>query len=336
MGNGMTRISAAMFIVLGLAGVASAITFAQSGSTANVEVRVWQRVSDAQALYISARPEGGSWRTLGTIPLGRGEASAYARSASGSYRYSDITLAEVRVDVRVWQRLSDARRLYISARPVSGSWRTLGTIPLDMSGRSSTGTYRYGDIIVRVPLSASTRSTPTPTPVPTASPTPSPTPTPETRACRWDETAARVVASTVKVTTPSGIAGTAFYVGDGQWITAGHVVDDRPRSITLSNARIRVSARVVGFHPFTSGDVALLAAPASGAQPLGWAGRLPLATQVAVVAIPKRWARAHPSRAATSRGTRRGTASPSFRPTRQRVRATAAGRWWTHAGAWRA
>ena len=262
------------------------VAVAQSVRTATVEVRVWQRIADERALYISARPEGGSWRTLGTIPLGRGEASAYARSTSGSYRYSDITIAGV--DVRVWQRISDARALYISARPRGGSWATLGTIPLDMSGRSSTGTYRYGDITVRVPLSASTRSTPTPTPVPTASPTPSPTPTatPEARACRWDETARRVVASTVKVTTPSGV-GTAFYVGGGQWITAGHVVDDRPRSITLSNARIRVSARVVGFHPFTSGDVALLAAPASGAQPLGWAGRLSLATQVAVVGYPE-------------------------------------------------
>lgn len=151
----MKRILALVATVVALVVVAGVA--AQSESTANVEVRVWQRVTDAESLFISARPEGGSWRTLGTIPLGRGEASAYARSASGSYRYSDITLAEVGVDVRVWQRTSDAERLYISARPSGGLWSTLGTRPLDMSGRSSTGTYRYGDITVRVPLSASTK-----------------------------------------------------------------------------------------------------------------------------------------------------------------------------------
>ena len=98
---------------------------------------------------------------------------------------------------------------------------------------------------------------------------------------------ARVVASTVKVTTPSG-SGTAFYVGGNQWITAGHVVDNRPRSITLSNASIRVSARLVGFYySAANGDVALLSASASGAQPLGWAGRLPQGTAIAVVGYPR-------------------------------------------------
>ena len=134
----------------------------------DVEVRVWQRVSDARALYISARPEGGSWRTLGTIPLGRGEASAYQTSADGRFRYSDITIAGV--DVRVWQRVSNARSLYISARPRGGSWRTLGTIPLDMSGRS--GAFRYGDITVRVPLSGA--------------PAPAPTPS-DTTTCRFED-----------------------------------------------------------------------------------------------------------------------------------------------------
>ena len=266
---------------------------AQSGSTASVEVRVWQRISDAQALYISARPEGGSWRTLGTIPLGRGEASAYQTTSNGRWRYSDITIAGV--DVRVWQRISDARRLYISARPRGGSWSTLGTIPLDMSGRSSTGTFRYGDITVRVPLPASAP------PVPTTTPTP-------TTVCRFSETLPTVVASTVKVATSSRRGGTAFYVGGGQFVTAGHVVDDRPRSITLSNATVRVSARLVGFYRFETGDVALLSASGSGLQPLGWAGTLPLAAPVAVVGYPELLgtrasiARGHVSRQFTQRG----------------------------------
>ena len=257
-------------------------------------MRVWQRVSDDQALYISARPTGGSWRTLGTIPLGRGEATAYRTTSNGRYRYSDITLAGV--DVRVWQSERDARGLYISARPSGGSWRALGTIPLGKGAASAyqtaaSGRYRYSDIALAVPVPAS--ATPTPTPVPTARSTPRPTPTPTPRStpapsgtvCRWSDTTARVVASTVKVLTSSA-QGTAFYVGGNQWITAGHVVDDRPRSITLSNARIRVSATLVGFRGFRDGDVALLRAPASGARPLGWAGALAQGTQIAVVGYP--------------------------------------------------
>ena len=251
-------------------------------------MRVWQRVNDDQALYISARPEGGSWRTLGTIPLGRGEASAYRTTSNGRYRYSDITLAGV--DVRVWQSERDARGLYISARPTGGSWRTLGTIPLGKGAATAyqtaaSGRYRYSDIALTVPRPASARPTPTPTPRPTATPTPRSTPVPSGTVCRWSDTTARVVASTVKVLTSSA-QGTAFYVGGNQWITAGHVVDDRPRSITLSNARIRVSATLVGFRGFRSGDVALLRAPASGARPLGWAGPLAQGTQIAVVGYP--------------------------------------------------
>ena len=51
----------------------------------------------------------------------------------------------------MWQSTEEAEDLYISARPESGSSRTLGTIPLDMSGLNSRGTFRYGDITVAVP-----------------------------------------------------------------------------------------------------------------------------------------------------------------------------------------
>ena len=349
------RILAPLAVAFALAGVA--LAFAQSESTANVEVRVWQRVSDAQALYISARPEGGSWATLGTIPL-----DMTGRTASG-FHYGDIALRaplrsysncsaawrdglgnfdertarllgllldrsdsdgdgvycerqgttptalpiEAVVEVRVWQRVRDDRvgGLHISARQRGGSWDTLGTIPLDMSGLSNSRTFLYGDITVPVPVSASATTAPTPTPTP--SPVPTATPTPTT-VCRFSETLPTVVASTVKVATSSRRGGTAFYVGGGQFVTAGHVVDDRPRSITLSNATVRVSARLVGFYRFETGDVALLSASASGLQPLGWAGALPLAAPVAVVGYPELLgtrasiARGHVSRQFTQRG----------------------------------
>ena len=130
-------------------------TSAQSEAT--VEVRVWQSVSDAHDLYISARPEGGSWRTLGTIPL---DMSGLSRR--GTFTYGDITVtvplggarepSQVNVQVRVWQSLADARDLYISARPEAGSWRALGTIPLGMSSLSTRGTFRFGDITLSARL----------------------------------------------------------------------------------------------------------------------------------------------------------------------------------------
>ena len=270
-------IAGALIVALAAAIVGAGVN-AQSGATTNVEVRVWQRVSDEQALFISARPEGGSWRTLGTIPLGRGAATAYRTTSNGRWRYSDITLAGV--DVRVWQSERDARGLYISARPTGGSWRALGTIPLGRGAATAyrttaSGRYRYSDIALTMRASAP----PTPTPTPWASTTAG-------QVCRFSDTLARVVGSTVKVTTPSGV-GTAFYVGGGQFVTAGHLVDDRPRSITLSNRRVHVSARLVGFYSSTNGDVALLSASASGLQPLGWAGTLPLGAPIAVLGYPE-------------------------------------------------
>ncbi len=56
------------------------------------------------------------------------------------------------VEVRVWERIGDPEQNYISARPAGGSWSTLGTIPLDMDGESRSGTFRYGDITLDVPL----------------------------------------------------------------------------------------------------------------------------------------------------------------------------------------
>ena len=167
-------------LVLALAGAAAvaAQSGPDSGSTANVEVRVWQAVADAERLYVSARAAGGSWRDLGTAPL-----DMSGLSASGRYRHGDIALdvprsgagGAVTVQVRVWQAVGDAERLYISARAAGGSWRDLGTVPLDMSGLSASGRYRYGDIDLPVPAGVSgepsATRTPTPTPTPTATPT---------------------------------------------------------------------------------------------------------------------------------------------------------------------
>ena len=262
--------------VFGLALLAGA--GAQSGATANVEVRVWQRVSDANALYISARPEGGSWRTLGTIPI-----AMDGLSGSRAYRYGDITVTVPRagttaavVEVRVWQRVRAELSLYISARPRGGSWGTLGTIPLDMSGRSSTGTFRYGDITVRVPVPRAAAPTPTPTPTPSGGG--------DDATCDFADSAQKVVASTVLVTTEDG-TGSAFYVGNGEFVTAGHVIDG-VSTATLTNARLNVTARVVGYFPFGDGDVGILRASGVRLAPLEWAGRLGIGETVAFSGYP--------------------------------------------------
>ena len=179
-----------LWIVAGLAGAFAlalvAVVAAQTapgsnaGSTANVEVRVWQSVGDAGVLYVSARAAGGSWRDLGTVPL-----DMSGLSASGRYRYGDISLdvapsgsdEAVTVQVRVWQGVSNAGSLYISARRAGGSWRDLGTVPLSLDGQSASGRYRYADTALPVPARAPAEpatTTPTPTPSPTATPTTGP------------------------------------------------------------------------------------------------------------------------------------------------------------------
>lgn len=159
--------------VLALAAVAIATVFgaalvaAQAERTANVELRLWERVSDPGVNFISARPEGGSWRTFGTVwaPLDDGF------SGDGRYRYGDFAIRvpqpelpgsceypqakdqTVTVELRVWEDTRDETVNYVSARPEGGSWRTLGTVrlPLD-DGLSDSGRYRYGDFTVRVPV----------------------------------------------------------------------------------------------------------------------------------------------------------------------------------------
>ena len=119
-------------------------TDAQSADATDVDVRVWQRVTEDSRLAVSVRPEGRTWADLGTIPLDMG-----GETSNGRWRYGDVATAGV--EVRVWQRVTNYRSLFISARPAGGSWADLGTIPLDMSGETSNGRWRYGDITLAVP-----------------------------------------------------------------------------------------------------------------------------------------------------------------------------------------
>ena len=151
--RGRMLVVAGLALLLGLA-VAGPALARGGGEAASVEVRVWQHVDDERDLYVSARPAGGSWRTLGTVPL-----ALDALTASESYRYGDIALAlpqgdgeAAEVEVRVWQDDSLIAGIFVSVRSAGGSWSVPGTaaLPLD-DGIAASGRYRYGDVSLAIP-----------------------------------------------------------------------------------------------------------------------------------------------------------------------------------------
>ncbi len=88
-------IIAALVGIIAVGGALGALAATRTvETTANVEVTVWQRVSDG-ALYLSTRPEGGSWTTHQT-PL-----DMSARSRSGNFRQGSAITVGVPVSVEV-------------------------------------------------------------------------------------------------------------------------------------------------------------------------------------------------------------------------------------------
>ena len=264
----------AAVVALGAVGGVSAQGGPEEPQAAGVEVTVWRRVANPSLLYVSTRPEGGSWRTLNTA------LDMAALSRTRTFHQSNAVLVEVPLDngatvtveVTVWRRVSNPSLLYVSTRPQGGSWRTLNTA-LNMSALSRTRTFHQSNaVLVEVPL---------------PDPPPETSTAPDRSTCTIDEaTAARVIASTVQVITPTGL-GSAFYIGNSEFVTAGHVVDDSPSSITLRNANISLTASLVGFYPSESGDVAILSASAPAMAALEWAGTLAPGASVAVVGYPE-------------------------------------------------
>ena len=113
----------------------------------HVEVRVYQKITNADRVYVSAHAQGGPWE----IPPVR--LAFDGMGASGEWQYADAIL-EVdhwEVDVRVWQNVADHANLYISARLEGDPWSALGTVPLDMSGTSGTGAFHYGGVVLGDP-----------------------------------------------------------------------------------------------------------------------------------------------------------------------------------------
>lgn len=120
---------------------------------AGVEVTVWRLVSDPSLLYVSTRPEGGSWTTLDT-PLDMSGLSDSGRfHQSNAVRVSVLVdSASVSVDVTVWRLISNRELLFVSIRPEGGNWRTLDD-PLDMTAKSRSGLFHQSNaVLVEVSL----------------------------------------------------------------------------------------------------------------------------------------------------------------------------------------
>ena len=136
--------------------------------TVTIELRVWQRVDNHENVWLSARPKGGRWDALGTIPLPRdGVVGGYG--GISRHRYGDLTIGGI--GVRVWQRVLEPWRIYVQAcanhcagRAPQGTraWSPLGMVPLPFgystiggSGEGYVGSagarYRYVDVDIAVP-----------------------------------------------------------------------------------------------------------------------------------------------------------------------------------------
>ena len=118
--------------------------------------------------------------------------------------------------------------------------------------------------------------------------TPAGTATPaRTPSCSIASSSQMVIASTVKVLTVGGF-GTAFYMGDSEFITAAHVVKGYS-SVQLEAPGLSVVAQIVGFS--SSADVAVLRATIS-LTPLQWGNSSALAAgqSVAVAGYPQGFA----------------------------------------------
>ena len=120
-------------------------------SSPTVEIRISQSGSDPGVLHFEARLENGVWGRLGAASI-----DMSGLSTTGHHHFGDFTVVvppgPSGVEVRVWQRVSDLQRLFVSARPVGGSWRPFGTQPLSMQAPNEPGEPAYGHFAITLPV----------------------------------------------------------------------------------------------------------------------------------------------------------------------------------------
>ncbi|MYB41848.1 MAG: trypsin-like peptidase domain-containing protein [Chloroflexi bacterium] len=252
---------------------------AAHGQESAIEVRVAaQRLANGNTEFaLQERQADGSWgerrlprgrffpagtrvgRWLGSTPLTIEFASHSMTTAAGDsgleVRVAAQLLSDGRMEFALQERESDgswaARRLprlrFFPANPRVGRW--LASSPLTVS------------------LSLGGMSTAAPT-----------------SACIFSDHVDRVTAATFQVQTATS-NGTAFYIGNGEWITNHHVVDTVSRA-ALVHGSTQLTATVAGSLP--NYDLALLSArPPTSVSALTFVGARPsLGSDLRVVGFP--------------------------------------------------
>ena len=245
-------------LLLALLGVPVA---AAQGGGGEVEVRVAaQRLADGRTEFaLQEREADGAWgdRVLprsrffpANADVGRWLSSSPLTVEAQSESMLTAT-PDAGVEVRVVaQLLADGRiEFALQERAADGSWAER-RLPQARFFPANADVGRW--------LSSSALT------VTAATPTPTPNPAPSV-ACTPEAVAGRVIGSIARVSTGRS-AGTAFYIGGSEWVTAEHVVTGET-SVRLTNATLDVTARVVGVRADV--DLAVLSA-ASSASALSW------------------------------------------------------------------
>ncbi len=140
-------------LAVALGGVTTADASSDSAETI-VELRIWQHVEDAEDIWVSARPQGGDWDTVGTVPL-------EFDGSAGGYLFRTGDLAVAGVEVRIWQSADDPERISVRACGAAcpehdlrnlNFWTPVGMLPVTLDeGFSRSGRYRYGELVVAIP-----------------------------------------------------------------------------------------------------------------------------------------------------------------------------------------
>lgn len=238
-----------------------------------------QRLADGRTEFaLQERDSDGSWaerrlpssrffpantsvgRWLGSSPL------TVELQPDGMQTASGGTSVEVRVAA---QLLADGRMEFaLQERGTDGSWAER-RLP---RARFFPANARVGRWLASSPLTVQASAN-----------TPAPGP-PRSGVCALEDNVERVMAATFQVQTATS-TGTAFYIGNGEWITNHHVVDT-VSSATLAHEGTRLTASVAGSLP--DYDLALLrASPPPVVQPLSFVSSRPgVASSLSVIGFP--------------------------------------------------
>ena len=268
--------AAAAAVLLVLCGIAAP---AAHGADGDIDVRITaQRLADGRTEFaLQQRQQDGEWgdRLLprlrffpATTTTGRWLVSSPLTLAPQADSMSSAT-TDTDLNVRIAaQRLADGRvEFALQQSRQDGGWGER-LLPQRRFFPSNAASARW---LVSSPLTIATVPTPTPPP-------------PATASCVLRDNLERVQAATFQVQTPTS-TGTAFYIGDGEWITNHHVVAT-VTGATLVHAGTRISATVAGS--LSGYDLALLRAqPPASVRALTFAASRPApGSDVSAVGFP--------------------------------------------------